>query len=81
MGRGNGPSSGKGTEGLPPHRVSGAGLSAPFLAGLPWDLQAPCLVCCGFRPPRPASLSLRLDTAGHLDTVGNQAAGGVRGPG
>lgn len=36
--------------------------------GLPCDLQAPCLVCCGFRPPRPgpASLSLRLDAAGRL---------------
>lgn len=50
------------------HRASGAGLSTPFLAGLPCDLQAPCLVCCGFRPPRPgpASLSLCLDTAGRL---------------
>ncbi|XP_036064574.1 protein monoglycylase TTLL8 isoform X2 [Onychomys torridus] len=25
----------------------------PRASGLPWDHQAPCLVCCGFRPPRP----------------------------
>ena len=65
----SGRSSGKGTGlGVAPRRAGGAGLSTPFLAGLPCDLQAPCLVCCGFRPPRPgpASLSLRLDAAGRL---------------
>ncbi|XP_040609941.1 protein monoglycylase TTLL8 isoform X2 [Mesocricetus auratus] len=43
-------------------------------SGLPWDLQAPCLVCCGFRPPHPASLSLRLDTKRLLLLLGRRAA-------
>ncbi|MEJ1271369.1 tubulin tyrosine ligase-like family member 8 [Cricetulus griseus] len=45
-----------------------------WIRGLPWDLQAPCLVCCGFRPPHPASLSRRLDTKRRLLLLGRRAA-------